>query len=104
MVTCATYCRELLERGVGLSDLQRSLPTPAILWFCDHSEKSTSEGQDAHAAQDYLTEVVGSILSSSAGTNRCETVTPGQLLEKGFAKLLGKSHRLLLQVIPLHKW
>ena len=74
------------------------------LQFCDHSEKSTSEGQDAHAAQDYLTEVVGSIVSSSAGTNRCEAVTPGQLLEKGFAKLLGKSHRLLLQVIPLHKW
>ena len=30
-LSCATYCRDLLEQGVGLSDLFRSLPSPVIL-------------------------------------------------------------------------
>jgi len=36
--TCVTYWREpALAGGVGLSDLLRSLPTPAILWFCEYT-------------------------------------------------------------------
>jgi len=33
--SCATCCRwPCFGRGGGLDDLQRSLPTPTILWFC----------------------------------------------------------------------
>ena len=34
--SCAACTRwPCFSRGVGLGDPQRSLPTPAILWFCD---------------------------------------------------------------------
>jgi len=34
-VLCSLLWVTLLGQGVGLGDPQRSLPTPAILWFCD---------------------------------------------------------------------
>ena len=35
--SCAACCRwPCFGRGVGLDDPQSSLPTPNILWFCDH--------------------------------------------------------------------
>ena len=34
MLSCATV-GNLLQQGFGLHDLQRSLPTPMNLWFCD---------------------------------------------------------------------
>ena len=42
--SCAACCRwHCFSRGVGPDDLQRSLPAPNILWFCD------SVKQESHA-------------------------------------------------------
>jgi len=38
MRSCAACARwPCFGRGVGLDDLQRSLPTPNILWFCERA-------------------------------------------------------------------
>jgi len=34
MLSCATCFREAASAGLGLGDLQGSLPTPRVLWFC----------------------------------------------------------------------
>ena len=36
-VLCSLLWVTLLRQGVGLGDPQRSLPTPTILWFCNHA-------------------------------------------------------------------
>ena len=35
-LACVTCCRESALAGVGLGDLQRSLPAPVVLWFFDY--------------------------------------------------------------------
>jgi len=46
-VLCSLLWVTLLGQGVGLGDPQRTLPTPAILRFCDSVPRGSTQGSVA---------------------------------------------------------
>jgi len=61
-VLCSLLWVTLLGQGVGLGDPQRSLPTPAMLGFCD------SVNRTAYGARQVLVLAEGAYQKCMAGT------------------------------------
>ena len=64
-VLCSLLWVTLLWQGVGLSDPQRSLPTPAMLGFCDSSFNSSGSPGAKHQCWDALLSKLVSVKNGS---------------------------------------